>query len=66
MVKVFTSLREAKKFIKSLPCDTAYKILNISDQQIFVFYRPKEKRLVKPPNKSFEEMIPQNDDLHKV
>lgn len=42
MVEVFPSLREAKKFLKTLPIGTLYKILNVSDDQIFVFYHAKE------------------------
>jgi len=38
MVDVFSSLREAKKFIRTLPRGTMYKIINVLDKQVFVFY----------------------------
>ena len=44
MVDVFPTMCEAKKFIKTLLHGTGYKVLNVMDEQIFVFYRKKEER----------------------
>lgn len=39
---VFDSVREAKRYIRSLPKGTKYKAINVMDDQVFVFTVPPD------------------------